>query len=306
MVSSNYAVSNISFQHHQPNKDLMQEIVSKASFTLTPPKIHKVMGEVIFPAAAEDRPYTFGCMVLSGDGKMAFPDNQEGHLISHENRFDPTGALTDFWIMNVCRTYADAVILGCNTLQIRMHKKWFAEVRDPELIEARRNLLQKKTDHPWSIIASADGTDVPLEHVILDMKPAVGILTSLSGAEYLAKNLKRKCALVAAGEPLNAGHDYIKIVAAGEETVDTKQALRILRQGGLNYLSIEAPGYIWHLMQEKMLDEFFLNYSGVYVGGEFTLGRNVAFSTGHHPHGALLMLGYHRGFIYTRQKLIYD
>lgn len=307
MEETKYNAAEMAFTQIQPCPERMQEIVRQAAVRQTPMKIKQVMGDVIFPAAPIDRPYTYGCMVLSFDGKMAFLDNQEGHLVSKENRLDATGSLADFWLMNVCRTYADAVILGCNTLRTRINKQWFAEVSDPELVADRHAVLQKKTPQPWSIIASADGRDVPLAHSILDMQPAVGILTSLSGAEYLRKNLGRKCRVVSAGDDLLREHDCIQIIAAGSgEAADTAEALRILRQGGIKNLSVEAPGYIWHLMGEKLLDEFFLNYSGVYVGGDFALGKNSPCTTAIHPHAALLTLGYHQGFIYTRQKLIYE
>ena len=307
MQETKYKATEMAFVNIQPCPERMQDVIKQAAVLQTPAKIKQVMGEVVFPEAAADRPYTYGCMVLSFDGKMAFPDNQEGHLVSKENRLDPVGSLTDFWLMNVCRTYADAVILGCNTLRTRLNKQWFAEVSDPELVEARHSVLQKKTAQPWSIIASADGKDVPLEHSILDMHPSVGILTSQAGAEYLSRQLGRKCRVVTEGEPLLREHDCIQIIAAGAgETADTTEALRILRQGGIKNLSVEAPGYIWHLMGKELLDEFFLNYSGVHVGGDFALGKNSPFTTENHPHAALLMLGYHNGFIYTRQKLIYE
>ncbi len=44
--------------------------------------------EVDFPLRRKSA-YLYGCMVLSFDGKMGFPDDPEGTLISKENRFDP-------------------------------------------------------------------------------------------------------------------------------------------------------------------------------------------------------------------------
>ncbi|NMC30870.1 MAG: dihydrofolate reductase family protein [Veillonellaceae bacterium] len=307
MMNQKYSAATMAFTSALPCPAQLTEIVDLAEIRETPAKVKKVMGELVFPKAPAQRPYIFGCMVLSADGKMAFPDNQEGHLVSKENRLDPIGSLTDFWVMNVCRTYADAVILGCNTLRTRLNKQWFAEISDSDLIEARQSVLGKKTSHPWSIIASIDGKDVPLEHSILDMEPSVGILTSPFGAEYLAGRLGRKSKIVKPGERLDQDQDCIRLIAAGAgETVDTLEALQILRQGGIKNLSVEAPGYIWHLIGQGLLDEFFLNYSGVYVGGEFTLGKATAFTTTTHPHATLLSLGYHNGFIYTRQKLSYE
>ena len=122
MSKTNYAVDELRYEHFYPNGDLLREIKEQAKIKEIPQKVKQVMGEFILPSPPENRPYTFGCMVLSMDGKMAFHDDQEGHLISQENRYDPRGGLTDFWIMNVSRAYADGVILGSGTMQVRATK----------------------------------------------------------------------------------------------------------------------------------------------------------------------------------------
>ncbi len=70
---------------------------------------------------------------------------------------------------------------------------------------------------------------------------------------------------------------------------------------------VESPSYTWHLMKEKLIDEMFTNYSGIYVGGEITFGLNRPFTTEVHPHAEVVKLSMHSSnFIYTRQKLYYD
>jgi hypothetical protein len=60
-------------------------------------------------------------------------------------------------------------------------------------------------------------------------------------------------------------------------------------------------------MENKALDEFFINYSMVYAGGTITPGYQLPFSHIEHPHAELLTMGTHRSsFIFTRQKLYYD
>ena len=56
--------------------------VQKSLTDQVPEKIRTVLGELRFPAPPEERPYLYGCMVLSFDGKMGFPDDPEGTLIS--------------------------------------------------------------------------------------------------------------------------------------------------------------------------------------------------------------------------------
>lgn len=292
------------FSVFYPNPELLD--LMRASDGMEPPqKVRSIMGDVVFPGAPADRPYLYGCMVLSFDGKMGFTDNPEGHLISATNTFDSVGAVTDFWIMNVCRTYADGVILGAGTLWARIDKPWSAQIVDKDLVVSRSG-LGKRTEQPLSLVATFDGEDVPLRHAILDMKPCPALLTSNKGAAFLAAHLGRSCAIFGTPCDLFCDDGVIKIIAAGEDEPDTAALMRILRQSGMNYVSIEAPGYIWHLIQTGILDEYMLNYSGVMVGGEYIIGSKKPFSTGNHPHAALLSAGYHRGFIYTRQKLIYD
>ena len=288
-----------------PNPELLARL-TQGSPLKTPEKVRQVMGELVFPAPPAQRPYLFGCMVLSFDGKMGFYDNPEGTLISKENHFDEVGGKTDFWIMNVCRTYADGVILGTGTLRARMNKLWYAQIVDPDLLQARQE-LGKTTPEPLNLIASLDGTDVPVEHPIFhQLTPKPLILTSLAGAHHLQQVMGQPVRVVTQPCDLAAGTDVIQVVAAGEARPDTAQLLRLLRQSGLNYLSVEAPGYIWQLIREELLDEYMLNYSGVMAGGNVAVGTWAGFTAEHHPHVALLSVGYGPGFLFTRQKLLYS
>lgn len=303
MEALSFKLQNLKYCLAFRNEALLKEIEEKCAFS-TPPKVEKVLGSLLFPCPSDKRPYIYGCMVLSADGKMAFPDNPAGHLISAGNRIDKEGALTDYWILNVCRAYADAVILGAGTLKVP--RKWTAKIADPELVEARRTILNKQEDYPYPLIATLDGTDLPLEHEIFSSYPSVGIITSPWGAEWLKERLGRDCTLISSDVEFKEKKARVKIFTRGEGKVPaTSEIMKLLRQVGIEYLLVEAPSYIWHLIEEKLLDEFFLTYSCVYVGGEYGLGRTRPFTTSDHPHSVLLTLGYHQGFIYTRQKLIY-
>ncbi len=299
-----FSAKEMHFPTIYPNPELLNSITA-ASAQTTPAKVKDVLGELRLPNACDDKPYLFGCMVLSFDGKMGFKNDPEGTLISKENRFDTAGALTDFWMMNVCRCYADAVIMGTGTLRARLHKLWYAQVLDEDLVKARAE-LSKQGANPQSLIASIDGKDLPLEAQILSHTPAPIVFTSLQGARYLQENLQRENRMMQPGEDLRCDASEIRIVAAGEDRPNTKEILKQLRAGGLEHISVEAPGYVWHLLQEQCLDEYFLNYSGVMAGGDQFLGGASAFGTENHPHVALLMLGYHKGFIFTRQKILYN
>ena len=299
-----FSADDMKFPTVCPNPELLAALTAGSSLR-TPDKVRRVMGELVFPQPPEERPYLYGCMVLSFDGKMGFPDDPEGTLISKENRFDPVGGKTDFWIMNVCRAYADAVILGTGTLKARTHKVWYAEVSDPDLVEARPG-LGKRTGQPLNIVASIDGRDVPMEHATFSLEEKPLIMTSLSGWRYLEEHMPQPVRLVDSPRDLSADQSVIQVLAAGEEQPDTAALLKLLRECGVNYVSVEAPGYIWQLIREGFLDEYMLNYSGVMAGGNTALGTWAGQTVASHPHAALLSVGWHKGFLYTRQKLLYD
>lgn len=287
-----------------PQPELLAALTADSPMT-TPDKVRAVMGELVFPAPPADRPYLYGCMVLSFDGKMGFPDDPEGTLISKENRLDPVGGKTDFWIMNVCRAYADGVIMGAGTLKARMNKMWYAEISDPELTAARPS-LGRKGRGPLGLVVSVDGLDVPLEHPMFTRDELPVILTSKAGARRIIDRWAHPAELVEAPRDLRPGTDRLQILAAGADLPDTAGLMALLKACGLDYVSVEAPGYIWHLIGAGLLDEYLLNYSGVMAGGATALGVHSGFTVERHPHAALLSVGWHGGFLYTRQKLYYD
>lgn len=298
-----FSVEEMGFPVHYPNPELLSALTADSPME-TPEKVKAVLGELKFPPAPADRPYLYGCMVLSFDGKMGFPDNPEGTLISKENRRDPIGGKTDFWIMNVCRAYADGVILGTGTLKARPSRAWRADLADPDLIAARRG-LGKQDAAPLDLIVSIDGRDVPLEHPTLKLPERPVILTSQAGGAWLREHLDQPVRLIDSPCDLREDQSVLRVLTAGEEVADTAGLLSLLRRSGLSHVSVEAPGYIWQLIREELLDEYLLNYSGVMAGGGTALGTWAGQTAERHPHALLLSVGWHRGFLYTRQKLIY-
>lgn len=288
---------------------------------VVPDKIREVYGEVCFPAALDERPYTYASIVLSSDGKMAYPDCPQGPVIASSNKLDPDCGKTDFWVLNMLRTYADAIIIGARTLQTEPDAT--SHIFDKELADARVNLL-KKPMHPLNLAVSFDGTDVPLEHKIFGSEGIVSMIcTSEKGGEYLAKALAEKgraCTLY--GPYTDAGTadaDAIRrsmeqkpgdvhVLSTGKgDAPDSKVLLAILRRMGIQRAMVESPSYMWHLFQTKSLDEFFINYSMVFAGGDITMGLRQPFTSEVHPHSELLMLGVHRqNLICTRQRLHYE
>ncbi len=306
------------------NNSLLEEMSKGKEQKATPAKIADVYDEMVFPETPEDRPYLLSSIVLSADGKMAFEDISEGPAIAKQNFLDPYGALADFWLLNAARTYADAVVLGARTLQ--MEPKNTSHIFDPELLAQRGESLGKP-EHPANIVASFDGTDIPLEHLIFNIYPSEGlpvaITTSPAGGEYLSKNFPKPVhlygpfedaeAAMAADIPsdlkadLEPGSGVVPIIVTGrEKKPDSPAFLAVLRRLAMEIALIESPSFTAHLMELGMLDEFFINYSMVYAGGNLTPGRATPQSFSDHPHAQLISLATHKAsFMYTRQRLYY-
>ena len=300
---------------------LLSEIRA-ASPDSTIDKIQAVYGEMLFPPAPADRPYTFCSVVLSADGKMAFTNRSAGPLIAKQNYFDPDGALADFWMLNAMRVYSDGIILGAKTLQSEAHNT--SHIFDTEMAAQRVEQLGK-SPCPMNIVVSFDATDIPFDHIIFDVDEdenfPVAIATSPEGGDYVGTHFKKTHYQIgpykSVGEINQEEIEKIKekmdqetgipVFLTGEENrPDSKVLLYLLRKIGLERLLLESPSYNWHLMEEGMLDEYFINYSMVYAGGGITPGYNRGFAHDSHPHAKLLTVGTHKSsFIFTRQKIFY-
>jgi riboflavin biosynthesis pyrimidine reductase len=302
-------------------QDLL-ELESIRSSSLTKACLSKVSlayHDLFFPSPPDDRPYTFASMVLSLDGKMAFQDNPQGPVVASANAIDTEGGLTDFWILNVLRAHADAIIVGAKTL-ISEPDVVFS-CFDADLVAERKTNLGKVNEIPLCIIVSLDGTDIPFNHSLFQVKEIDTLIsTSHQGGRFLAEKYADDVFLIG---PFNANNEVniesiqnqIKtgfkngkkvILMTGENSPDAKVLLYILRKIGINNLLIESPTYMWLLMQQEMLDEFFLNYSSLYIGGPITPGYANGFSHLDHPHAKFLIIAMHQNsFLFTRQKVIY-
>lgn len=284
------------------------------------PDVAQYYTDLYFPKAQDDRPYLFSSIVLSSDGKMAYQDNPAGPLVAKNNFLDPDGSLGDFWVLNVLRAYADGIIIGARTLQnepgITCH------VYDADLTAQRKAVLGKR-QQPVGVVVSFDATDIPFDHYTFAVDEAeeykMMIATSPVGMDYIKANSKLKHEYLGPFhskaeidaypfEDLHQRYDTVPVLVTGEgPSPDAKLLMYALRKLGLQKLCVESPSYCAYLTQLEMLDEYFINYSMVFVGGVTTPGHTTPFGYQDHPHADLLSLGVHRSnFMFTRQKLRYQ
>ena len=67
-----FPVEKVKFQTLMRNEEHFAEVRKISPDPATPAKILEGYGEVQFPPAPEDRPYTFASIVVSVDGKISF------------------------------------------------------------------------------------------------------------------------------------------------------------------------------------------------------------------------------------------
>ncbi|MGX9755533.1 dihydrofolate reductase family protein [Clostridioides difficile] len=315
----NIPKNNLKINILNRNEKILDSIKKESNENVCIPDALEYYTELFFPKSKGKRPYIFSSMVLSSDGKMAYEDNKAGPLIGKNNFVDPDGALADFWVLNVLRAYSDAVIIGARTLQnepgITCH------VFDESLTQQRKDYLNKKYQ-PCGVVVSFDATDIPFDHYTFRVDKSqeykMVIATSPNGWDYIKENSPLKHICIGRFnsikdvddckfEELYKDFDVCPVIVTGKDsTPDSKVLLYVLKRLGIEKMCIESPSYCTHLIENELLDEYFMNYSMVFVGGKMTPGCTTAYSHLEHPHSELLTVGMHRNnFIFTRQKLCY-
>jgi len=285
-------------------------------------KTEAVYGPLRFPQVPTDRPYLYASMVTSLDGKIAFEDDPEGPLIAQMNKMDPNGGSADFWLLNMLRSVSDASMGSGGPTNIKptsKSEKLFGvdlegggHVYDQDLENDR--IAAGMHFMPWGIITSLDCSEIGFSHPTMQNDPLVPtmITTSPNGL----KRVKSQCKVpfYVMDSPDNPSNILdrklgIPVVVTGKDSMpDARMTMKILRELGFKRILIEGPTYCHHLIQLGMLDELFLNYSCIYVGGKaLSLGmRCDSFTSCHHPHTEMLSIHTHGPhFFYLRHKMIY-
>lgn len=279
-------------------------------------KIRQVYGsELAFPESREDRPYIVSSFVTSIDGKLAYADKPSAFYVAGKNMMAGSGRDTDFWILNALRGVCDGAVIGGNSMKTDEDYSMHCMDGDIEASRVEAGLPRI----PLNIVMTLDATDVPLEHNLLKSREVPSIMvTSPKGLEHIMAHFKGPYIVAAQGEPDRAikeklgkaGQGVLPILITGQGGFpDSTATMRILKMMGIDRLLIESPGYGHYLVKQKIMDEFFLNLSGVYIGGgdTMTLGKaDKGFGAESHPHAKILSIHmYNEYFAYVRYKFNY-
>ncbi|ONI47730.1 hypothetical protein AN644_04120 [Candidatus Epulonipiscium fishelsonii] len=282
------------------------------------PESIEVFGELKLAPLHEDRAYTMACFVSSIDGKIAYVDNPAGPMVARSNELDPDGASADFWVLNLMRTSVDAICIGGITM--RKEPNGLVCLFDQKLEDAR--IANGKPRAPWVIVCSLTGEDIPFEDTMFLNQPII-INTSRKGLEVIKENCPHEYYVVGCfetdkdidakkiKEDFEANKGKVPVIVTGkkEDRTDSELVLKILKQLGMDRVMVESPSYCHSMLQDGLLDEWTVNYSCVYIGGNavgFGQGMEACTST-RHPHSELLSIHMHSpSFMYLRHKFIYN
>ncbi|MDL2220376.1 dihydrofolate reductase family protein [Eubacteriales bacterium OttesenSCG-928-N14] len=265
-------------------------------------KISRVYGDLAFPKAPENRPYVYGSFITTIDGKIAFPDARDSALLQHNNFLDGTHGKAPFFVFMLQRACADAIIAGAGTM--REEPNMTMHLMDVDLEQAR--IDNNLPPVPLNIISTLDGTDLDFNHLIFtkDEVPKM-INTSPAGYEIVKQQMKQPHYLIGPFASMDDVHldalrqnmaehtGLIPVVVTGSGAqTDSHILFYILKHLGVERLLIETPAYTHHLLEEQLIDELFLNYACMYIGGNaMAIGlRQQPFTSTHHPHSRMLSI----------------
>ncbi len=287
------------------DEELLMRIHAQGDANAYLPKVEKTYGKIILPKG-KDYPYLFASIALSMDGKMAYPDNLDGDMLVHSNTQNPDGALADFYILNVLRAYSDAVLIGTKSM-INEANEWIT-IYDEDLIRDRKEHMKNKEEQPFTIVASKDGTDIPFDHLLFQQTEIpVLVFTSPAGYLHISKEAGDKFYLLGkiSKEAIYTLDGRIPVVVTGQDDQTSfKPFMRSMKKAGFDHIMVESPMINWLLMKEGLLNEYFITYSSIFVGGTFSPGSFSPFTFEDHAQSQVAYLNRHgNSFFFTRQIL---
>ncbi|MGM0369077.1 MAG: dihydrofolate reductase family protein [Bacillota bacterium] len=278
-------------------------------------KVEEIYETFQLPVLPSNRPLLLGCFVSSIEGTIAFKDNQKSGVIARNKPQHSNGGIADLWILNLLRTVADGIIIGPKTLQVE--ENLTGHILDNDLLKARRDLLNKP-EVPYNIIISKTGQSIPYQHRIFEEEEVpVLIATSPQGAEKIIDNINSSYEVIDLASKNNYEKNFnfeivnnkVVILITGENNnLEEKSLFEFLKVAGLDKIIVEAPSYAHYLIKNELLDEIFLNQSGVYSGGPTFLNNNStdAFKSSTAPSAKMITVHtYDAYFFYFRYKLVY-
>ena len=206
-------------------------------------------GRLGFPAPPASRPWIFSNLVQTLDGIVSLKGK-------HGSGMDISQSEEDRWLMDLLRAHADGLLLGTGTLieEARIGRRERGPVfriMAPELRELRRKLGRGREKNIF--VTSSALIDLNAFRAFDGEHVDAVILTTRRGAERLANISREK---------------GVRVLAAGEENVDLRLAMRLLyEEFGVHHLLCEGgPTLYGAMIRAGLIDEKFVTVSPVEVG----------------------------------------
>lgn len=295
---------------HFPTSDVENDLLTKFNLLLLNPKvleytikipfinnrINELLGYNLKLPVKNDYPFLFSCFVLSLDGKLCYPDSPSGFTIAKSNHHASIMEKNaDWFTLILARSISDAVIVGSNSLKLE-NGRYLPIINIPSLLSVRQSKPL------WTIIICRNFNNLDLtERIFVDNDYPL-LICCLDANIPTNTNF-----CIFQSSKLNSRNQLkIKNILIYKPEIDNLYLK--LKELEFNIILNESP-YIHHdLLEKKLLDEIWLNYSFSYIGGNLTsLGqKQKAFSSTNHPDCEILTLhniNYH--FLYSRQKVLY-
>jgi riboflavin biosynthesis pyrimidine reductase len=208
-------------------------------------------GNLGFPGAYNERPWTYANFVQSIDGVASFKGR-------HAAGSDISQSAEDRWLMDLLRAHADAIIMGVNTLveetlsspQLNGGRGPVYRIEDESLRGLRTKLGRGREK---VIFVTASGSIDPGAYRVFDgdLMDALVLTTAASATRLQARTPKTR--LIVAGEG---------------KTIDLLFAMRKLRREmGIEHLLCEGgPTLYGSMSRAGLIDEKFVTVSPIEIG----------------------------------------
>lgn len=250
----------------------------------------------------DHKPFIFSCYALSVDGKLCYPDIKSGFYIAscnyHALEIEKDA---DLFILMLARTISDAVIIGTNSLRYESDD-FLPDIPDTKLCELRAKYTNFKS--PVTFVICRDLNNINFENKLFNNNQHQVVICCADNNANLTKlpNFYKQVDLSNWTSKEDLSNKNLILIDAWDKLIFK------LHKVGFNIILNESPYFHHKLLELKLLDEIWINYSGSYIGGNSnSLGsRQNPFTSENHPDCEILTLhslGYN--FLYTRQKILY-
>lgn len=257
---------------------------------------------LMLPSTSTDKPFIFSCFALSLDGKICYPDTHTGLDIARANKHaNLTEKQADWFFLMMARSISDAIIFSSNIFKKKSNRnKPSIAIKDFQ----NDRKLNNKPQNITPIIFCRNINTIDFHHEMLQNENQPFFIF------HNKKDLNLDNLPSWNQQSLsNFNNTTQKIKHLLYLDIPFSDIFSKLNSCGYEIILNESSFFHHKLLEEKLLNEFWLNYSCSYIGGNaLSLGKEqTSFTTTNHPDTEILALyNINYNFLYSRQLIRYD